>query len=559
MSLQISIPRVSDDPVEISLEEGEVVFVVGANGTGKSALMHRLFKHHKANARRIAAHRQTWLSSSAITLTPEQKRTTEERLLAQDAQPQARWSDPNAAQRPSIALFDLVDAENVRAREVTKQVEEENVEAAQALARQPSPVSLINRLLAGSNIPVGISIERSSELIARRDSGVEYGVAEMSDGERNALLIASEILTADPGALILVDEPERHLHRSISSPLLRQLFSRRSDCFFVVSTHDVSLPMDYRQSKTVVLSGCTFASQQAQSWEVGLIPPGSAIGEQVRRDVLGGRRQVLFVEGTPESLDKPLYDLLFPHMSVVAKESSRDVIQAVRGIRASGQLHWVKAVGIIDGDGRSETNRERLADEGIFALPAYAVESIYYHPSVARTLADRLGEVTGQDAEAAVEAGRKRALEALAPHADRLARSGVHHRARERVLSQAPTAEQIEQGGTVEIALDIDALVATETARLREALNKGDLGTIVQRYPVRETPALNRIARALGFQSRDQYERAVLQYVGSSPDTAMEVLDIIGLVSLAAPSLPVDEGDTESQASFDSPDATAGS
>ena len=42
-----------------------------------------------------------------------------------------------------------------------------------------------------------------------------YGAAELSDGERNALLISAEILTAKDGTLLIIDEPERHLHRSI--------------------------------------------------------------------------------------------------------------------------------------------------------------------------------------------------------------------------------------------------------------------------------------------------------------------------------------------------------
>ena len=43
--------------------------------------------------------------------------------------------------------------------------------------------------------------------------------AELSDGERNALLIGSDVLTTEPNSLIILDEPERHLHRSIISPL----------------------------------------------------------------------------------------------------------------------------------------------------------------------------------------------------------------------------------------------------------------------------------------------------------------------------------------------------
>ena len=49
-------------------------------------------------------------------------------------------------------------------------------------------------------------------------------MAQMSDGERAAAIIAATVLVADPGTLFLIDEPERHLHRSIIEPFLSALF-----------------------------------------------------------------------------------------------------------------------------------------------------------------------------------------------------------------------------------------------------------------------------------------------------------------------------------------------
>ena len=66
----------------------------------------------------------------------------------------------------------------------------------------------------------------------------------MRVGERNAFLIVAEVFTAESGALIIIDEPERHLHRSITSPLLSALFQKRSDCAVLVSTHEPHLPLD---------------------------------------------------------------------------------------------------------------------------------------------------------------------------------------------------------------------------------------------------------------------------------------------------------------------------
>ncbi len=159
-------------------------------------------------------------------------------------------------------------------------------------------------------------MEEGQSIIARKNRGDGYSVAELSDGERNAFLIATNVLTARAETLILIDEPERHLHRSIISPLLKLLFDRRKDCAFIVSTHELMLPIDTAEALTLLVRGCEFAGREPRSWTVDLVPPGAAIGEDLKRDVLGARRRMLFVEGTTRSLDAPLYNLLFPQVSV---------------------------------------------------------------------------------------------------------------------------------------------------------------------------------------------------------------------------------------------------
>ncbi|WP_442947933.1 AAA family ATPase [Nostoc sp.] len=54
----------------------------------------------------------------------------------------------------------------------------------------------------------------SAQVVASKCGGTPYSIAELSDGERNALLIAANVLTVKNGTLVLIDEPERHLHRS---------------------------------------------------------------------------------------------------------------------------------------------------------------------------------------------------------------------------------------------------------------------------------------------------------------------------------------------------------
>jgi predicted ATPase len=121
----------------------------------------------------------------------------------------------------------------------------------------------------------------------------EYSIPELSDGERNALLISAAVLTAEPGSLILIDEPEHHLHRSIISPFPTHLFTRRDDCTFIISTHEILLPIDHPDSKVLLVRSCSYQNKKAIGWQLDIINTPDKIPEDIRFDIYGARRKLL--------------------------------------------------------------------------------------------------------------------------------------------------------------------------------------------------------------------------------------------------------------------------
>ena len=176
------------------------------------------------------------------------------------------------------------------------------------------------------------------------------------------------------------------------------LFQRRLDCVFVVSTHDVSLPLDNAGSKTLLIRSCTWRGRSPVGWDTDLLDSDAEISEDVRRAILGARRIVLFVEGSDNSLDKQIYEILFPKISIIPKGDSTDVERATKGVRATAALNWVTAYGLIDADDRTPGQLQELKQAGVYGLNCYSVESLYYHPEMMSLLAVKQGQITGEDA-----------------------------------------------------------------------------------------------------------------------------------------------------------------
>jgi len=396
-------------------------------------------------------------------------------------------------------------------RKIASLVRIGNIEAAQMEAQNPSPIQVINELMRLSNLPIEMSVEEGQKIVARKNGGNGYSVAELSDGERNAFLIAADVLTAKPGTLILIDEPERHLHRSIISPLLKLLFDRRSDCAFIVSTHELMLPLDTPKASTLLMRSCEYEGQNVRAWTADLLVPGLAIDDDLKGDILGSRRKMVFVEGTAQSLDAPLYSLLFPQVSVVPKEGCREVEHAVRGLRGASDLHWVSAWGIVDNDQRTDEDVARLKDAGVWALSHYSVESLYYHPKIIARVAKRHAVVTGGDETTLAQNATNDAIAAANAHRDHLVTSAVLRSARNKVLEGLPNRKDVQAGTALQVQVDVAALRATEEKRFDALISAADWDGLLTRYPLRESSAFDGVVNGLKIKDRATYQGAVLK------------------------------------------------
>ncbi|WP_397568348.1 AAA family ATPase [Schlesneria sp. T3-172] len=529
MAFSLSIPRGEPNgALNLTVAVGEMLFILGANGTGKSSLMQGFSSASPENTRRIAAHRQTWFRSGSPEFTGQQRQDYERSVVSYDRHANARWMDDYAPQRAQMAIYDLVNSENVRARDITRAVDEGRKEDVANLAEREGAFKVMNRMLRLANLGIALSVEANDQIMAVRSNSKPYSIAKLSDGERNAILIAANVLTIPPGTLLLIDEPERHLHRSIVSPLLSLLLKERQDCAFVVSTHEPLLPVDNPKSRVLLTRGCVYEGDSATSYDIDLLDSTDAIDDDLKRTILGERRKIVFVEGVEHSLDKPLYSLLFPNASIVAKASCRDVENAVVGIKGTSELHWVKPFGLVDND---SSEPERIADlqaKGVIPLNVYSVESIYFHPDVQRLVAEKHATVIGGDVIEKLRHANDAAMQAIRQNAGHLSNRIAEKAARAQVFSLLPKKGEIGAGRERTVVLDFQKIAEEEATRLQTLIDASDFVGVLKRYPIRESPAIDAIVRTLSFANRAQYEAAVRKLLADNQEAVLRVHKLLG-------------------------------
>ena len=443
-----NIPQISGQPLQVVLGFGDRIFVVGANGAGKSALIQQFISSNpNRKVRRISAHRQTWFNSGSIDLTPQNRREFDQQFVQQEMNVQARWRDYNAQRKQSAVLFDLVSRENARSRSITRHVDDQDTQKAiQFASESVSPFDQLNELLALGTLSVSLENSNDEEILAQhRNDDTSFSIAQMSDGERNAAIIAATVLTVESETVLLIDEPERHLHRSIIEPFLSALFQRRQDCAFIISTHEIALPAANPEARVLMVRSCEWNGDTAKAWDVEILEANTNLPAELRRDILGARRRILFVEGTTNGLDLPLYDALFPGLSVVPKGSCSDVQRAVSGLRSARDLHHVEALGLIDKDDRSASEIEHLAKNGIFALDVRSVEALYYCSDAIAAVAGRQAESLGSNDDELIELAKTKALDVLKQSglAERMAARRCERTVRNSMLSQLPNWKKL--------------------------------------------------------------------------------------------------------------------
>lgn len=388
MPFDLSIPTHNNDkPVEITIEQGTSAVFVGANGSGKTRLAVHIETAVGERVHRISAHR-------ALALNPGVPKIKESEALkglrygyANDNAVLShrsgnRWSGGKLA----VALLNDFDflvqalfAEQSRVALVTH-------DNARAGITHVAKATKFERLKAiwEHLLPHRELVISGDDIQVRAPDGIDlYSAADMSDGERAIFYLIGQTLQAAENSLLVIDEPELHVHRSIMNKLWDQLENARPDCALVFITHDLEFAASRIGQKYVIRD---YASVPPQ-WTVEPVPEDTGFSEELTTLLLGSRRPILFVEGDLWGLDKAVYRCAYPHWTVVPRGSCKDVVHAVTTMRANAAFTRIQCAGIVDSDDYDAADTASLQRLGVAVLPVSEIENLFLLPEISRQIA----------------------------------------------------------------------------------------------------------------------------------------------------------------------------
>lgn len=376
-----------------AIESKGPLVIIGANGSGKTRLGSwiELESAQQSQVRRISAQKSLNLPAFAASTSidraesdlfygyPETDGSTYQKRLY-------RWQqNPNTSlltDYDKLLTYLFSEANETHAKYVQEARETTNVRIEPPRTKLYTAQRIWEEVLPHRKLVIGGG---KIETIVTNGSGATYNAAEMSDGERVIFYLVGQSLSAPSDGIIVIDEPELHLHRSIQAVLWDKIEAERPDCLFVYLTHD----LDFAASRVAATKVC-LRSFDGQTWDWYIVPENNEIPEETFLEILGSRKPIIFVEGDKGSLDYFLYQKSYSGYTIAPSGGASEVIHAARSFSSFQSLHRHRSYGIIDRDFRDEGEVRNLEGLGVFVLKFSEIENLLLTEEVLRVVAKHL-------------------------------------------------------------------------------------------------------------------------------------------------------------------------
>lgn len=387
--MKIRIPDINDN--ESFIEGKQSIVLLGANGAGKTRMSVWIDENNpELNVHRISAQKSLDMPEY---VSPTELKKAEDRFLygttddnriwlEKDGKRYSRWgNNPETHMLNDYQpLMEFLMTENfeksIEYREKHKEGNREfdNETKLEKIKKIWEKVITHRRLqISAGKIEVE-SVDGNSD---------KYNGNAMSDGERAIFHYIAEVVSAKDNSLIIIDEPENHLHNSILERLWNEIEAERQDCVYLYITHNLDFARTRNNTQIVWIKNMI----DKQKWDYELLDSND-FSDDLLLEILGNRHGVLFVEGTPDkSIDRKLYSRLFPKYNIIPLEGCASVIQATKAYNKLPMLHYKTIKGIVDRDRRTEGEINSLLQDKIYVPSVAEIENLFLIPQVIELVA----------------------------------------------------------------------------------------------------------------------------------------------------------------------------
>jgi energy-coupling factor transporter ATP-binding protein EcfA2 len=277
---------------------------------------------------------------------------------------------------------DLITAFLAEEAELGAKLNQKNISEEEAITVLSETILIWNELISNKQLT------RDGLRVLVSKNGLTFPLSKLSEGERSILYIIGQCLFTLKNSIIIIDEPDLHIHKSILSDLFNKIESKRKDCAFIYITHDIDF-ITSRIAEKYVIKDFNRTNQNGDDdkWEILKIEENNDIPEDILNLIVGSRKPILFVEGESgkNSLDR-IYQSVYPEFKVILAGNCADVIKQTKAGNMLGEHHRLKCFGLIDADGKTQIELDTLKEESIYALPVAIIENLFLIPNVARII-----------------------------------------------------------------------------------------------------------------------------------------------------------------------------
>ena len=347
-----------------------------------------------------------------------------------------------------------------------------------------------------------------------------YNATEMSDGERVIFYLVGEVICAQPESIIIIDEPEMHIHKSLIKTLFDLIEIERQDCTFIYLTHDIDFAFTRQNALKIWCK-----SYENNVWDYEFLNNEMPIPEQLYLEVLGSRKPVIFIEGDNSSIDYELYEQVYSDFTLKPLGGCEKVIQSVKSFNEQKAFHHINSFGIIDRDRRQDSDLAKLNSNNIWVLDVAEAENLLLIDAIIIEVAIHMGknevEVLTKTKENIISFFNSQLTSQILLHFKELLRREFLSLTNFEEKNISEVISEIDKAYT---NVDKQVLFETIKAEFEKVVIENDYDSVIRLFNLKNALIPNsKICELIGVKDKEEYRKLVISILKKNNQSSQNI------------------------------------